>query len=272
MKNKFFAFVLSLVIFSSCSEFNKVLKSTDYDYKFEYAKKSYEQKKYYRSFTLLEELVPILKGTEKAEESLYLLAQSYLGSKDYITAAQTFTTYYNTYPKGTYTELSRFYTAYCYYLDSPDPRLDQSQNMKAINEFQMFFENYPQSEKTEEAQKLMFELQEKLAYKEYLNAKLYYDLGNLKMASLTENNYLSCVVVSQNALKDYPFSKYKEDFYNLILKSKYRQAIYSVADKRMDRFREVVDEYYNYKNEFPEGKYMKEANEILGHSQKVIKN
>lgn len=272
MKNKFFAFVLSLFIFSSCSEFNKVLKSTDYDYKYEYAKKSFEQKKYYRSYTLLEELVPILKGTEKAEESLYLLAQSYFGSKDYITAAQTFTTYYNTYPKGTYTELARFYAATSYYHDSPDPRLDQSQNVKAINEFQMFMEYFPQSEKVAEAQKMMFELQEKLAYKEYLNAKLYYDLGNLKMNSLLENNYLACVVTSQNALKDYPFSNYKEDFSMLILKSKYRQAIYSVSDKKTDRYREVIDEYYNYKNEFPEGKYMKEANEILSQSQKMIKN
>ncbi|MDD2798651.1 MAG: outer membrane protein assembly factor BamD [Bacteroidales bacterium] len=272
MKNNVFAFVLLLVVTTSCGEFNKVLKSTDYDYKFEYAKKSFEQKKYYRSFTLLEELVPIFKGTEKAEESLYLLGQSYLGSKDYISAAQTFITYYNTYPKGIYTELARFYTAKSYYLDSPDPRLDQSQNVKAINEFQMFLEYFPQSEKAGEAQQLMFELQEKLAYKEYLSAKLYYNLGNLKMNSLLENNYLACVVVSQNALKDYPATKYKEDFFYLVLQSKYRQAIYSVEDKRTDRYREVVDEYYNYKNEFPEGKYMKEANEILAHAQKMIKN
>lgn len=272
MKNKIFAFVLLLLVFSSCSEFNKVLKSTDYDYKFEYAKKSYQQKKYYRAYTLLEELVPILKGTEKAEESLYLLGQSYMGSKDYITAAQTFTTYYNTYPKGTFTELARFYTANCYYLDSPDPRLDQSQNNKAINEFQLFMEYFPQSEKTAEAQKMMFELQEKLAYKEFLNAKLYFDLGNLKMNSLQENNYLSCIVVSQNALKDFPTSQYKEDFYHLILKSKYRQAFYSVAEKKLDRYREVVDEYYNYKNEFPDGKYMKEANEIFAQAQKTLKN
>ena len=271
MKNKIFAFVLLLLSITSCSEFNKVLKSTDYDYKFQYAKKSYEQKKYYRAYTLLEELVPILKGTEKAEESLYLLGQCYFCSKDYLGAAQTFTTYYNTYPKGEFAELSRFYAATSYYNDCPDPRLDQSQNTKAINEFQMFMEYFPKSEKMAEAERMMLELQDKLAYKEYLNAKLYYDLGNLKMNSLLENNYLACVVVSQNALKDYPSTTYKEDFFHLILKSKYRQAIYSVEDKKIDRYREVIDEYYNYKNEFPEGKYMKETNEILAQSQKVIK-
>lgn len=267
MKNNVFAFLLLLFVATSCGDFNKVLKSTNSEYKYEYAKKSYENKKYYRAYTLLEELVPIYKGTEKAEESLYLLGQSYLGSKDYITSAQTFITYYNTYPKGTYTELARFYTAKSYYLDSPDPRLDQSHNIKAISEVQMFLEYFPQSEKVKEAQDMMFELQEKLAYKEYLNAKLYYDLGNY-----LANNYLSCVIVSQNALKDYPFSKYKEEFFFLILKSKFSQAENSILEKRAERFREVVDEYYNYKNEFPEGKYIKETTNYLMKSQKAIKN
>lgn len=272
MKKNIFALLAFLFIATSCSEFNKVLKSSDYDYKFEYAKKCYENKKFYRSYTLLEELVPIYKGTEKAEESLYLLAQSYFGSKDYTTAAQSFATYYTTYPKGQYTELARFYTAYSYYLDTPDPRLDQTDNYKAINALQMFLEYYPQSEKAQEVQKMMFELQERLAYKELLSAKLYYDLGPLKMSNSPENNYLSSIIVAQNALKDYPYSNYKEDFYFLILRAKYAQAENSVQEKRAERFRDVIDEYYNYKNEFPEGKRMKEAKSMLEHAEKVVKN
>ena len=36
--------------------------------------------------------------------------------------SQYFETYYTTYPKGEFTELSRFYSGYGLYLDSPDPR------------------------------------------------------------------------------------------------------------------------------------------------------
>ncbi|WP_243349287.1 outer membrane protein assembly factor BamD [Parabacteroides sp. FAFU027] len=272
MKKNIFALLAFLLIATSCSEFNKVLKSSDYDYKFEYAKKCYENKKFYRCYTLLEELVPIYKGTEKAEESLYLLAQSYYGSKDYTTAAQSFTTYYNTYPKGQYAELARFYAAYSYYMETPDPRLDQTDNDKARAALVMFLEYYPHSEKAEEAQNLLFELQERLAYKELLNAKLYYDLGPLKMSNSPENNYLSSIIVAQNALKDYPLSKYKEDFFFLVLRAKYAQAVNSVQEKRIDRYRDVIDEYYNYKNEFPEGKHIKEATNMLEHAQKVVKN
>ena len=71
------------VFFSGCGEYNRILKSTDRDLKYTYAKKYFEEKKYKRSIDLLEELVPYMKGTAHAEESLYLLGQSYYNSKDY---------------------------------------------------------------------------------------------------------------------------------------------------------------------------------------------
>ena len=75
-----------------------------------------------------------------------------------------------------------------------------------------------------------------------------------------------------NALKDYPYTDYREDLSILILRAKYEMAVNSVEDKKMDRYRETVDEYYAFKNEFPESKYLKEAERIFKDSQKVIKD
>ena len=97
------------------------------------------------SIALLEELVPFMKGTAYAEESLYLLAQSHYNSRDYFSATQSFTTYYTSYPKGEYAESALFYSAYGMYLDSPDSRLDQSKTYTAIIEFQKYIERYPQT-------------------------------------------------------------------------------------------------------------------------------
>lgn len=238
----------------SCGEYNKILKSTDYDLKYTYAKKYFDEQKYGRSITLLEELVPIFKGTAHAEESLYLLAQSFFLDKDYTTASQYFSAYYTTYPRGEYTEIARYNSAYGMFLDSPDPRLDQTSTYKAIQEFQDFLEHYPQSDKVQLAQEYMFDLQEKMSYKELLAAQLYFNLGNYM-----GNNYESCVVTSREALKNYPFSKYTEDFQILILRSRYELAINSVNERKPIRFRDVVDERFNYLNMFPEGKYKREA-------------
>ena len=225
MKKIVFSLLMSAVLLSSCGEYNKILKSTDYELKYSYAKKYFNAKQYSRSITLLEELVTIFKGTAHAEESLYLLAQSYYGQEDYQTAAQYFETYYKTYPKGEFTELSRYYSGYGLYLDSPIPELDQSQTYKAIEQLQLYLEYYPQSERAPEAQRILFELQEKLALKELMATRLYFNLG-----TYMGNNYLSAVITAQNALKNYPFSKYREEFMFLIARSKHELALVSVDE------------------------------------------
>ena len=262
---KIVLFLLMIVSLSSCGEYNKILKSTDYELKYSYAKKYFNAKQYSKSATLLDELVTIFKGTAYAEESLYLLAQSYYGQEDYQTASQYFETYYTTYPKGEFTELSRFYSGYGLYLDSPDPRLDQAQTYKAIEQLQLYLEYYPQSERAEEAQNILFELQEKLAYKELLATRLYFNLG-----TYLGNNYLSCVITAQNALKNYPYTKYREEFMILMMRSKCELALVSVDEKLQGRYRDVVDEYYNYLNEYPEGKYVKEVTKYYEYANKRI--
>jgi len=259
--------MLAAMLLSSCGEYNKLLKSTDYEYKYEAAKNYFAKGKYSKSATLLNEMITILKGTDKAEESLYMLGMSYYNQKDYQTAAQTFITYYNSYPRGTFAELARFHAGKGLCLDTPEARLDQSGTYKAIQELQMFLEYFPNSTKKSEAQNMIFELQDKLVQKELLSARLYYNLGNYM-----GNNFLSCVVTAQNALKDYPYTHYREDLSILILKSKYEMAIYSVEEKKGERYRETIDEYYAFVNEFPESKYLKEAEKIFKESKEIIKD
>ena len=252
MKKNIIITLLAAATLTSCGEYNKLLKSTDYEYKYEAAKNYFAKGQYNRSATLLNELITILKGTDKAEESLY---------------AQTFITYFNTYPRGTFTELARFHAGKALFLDTPEPRLDQSSTYQAIQQLQMFMEYFPNSTKKQEAQDMIFALQDKLVLKELYSARLYYNLGNY-----LGNNYESCVITAQNALKDYPYTDYREELSILVLRARHEMAIYSVEDKKMDRYRETIDEYYAFKNEFPESKYLKEAEKIFNESQKVIKD
>ena len=94
MKKNIIITLLAAASLTSCGEYNKLLKSTDYEYKYEAAKNYFAKGQYNRSATLLNELITILKGTDKAEESLYMLGMSYYNQKDYQTAAQTFITYF----------------------------------------------------------------------------------------------------------------------------------------------------------------------------------
>ena len=260
---KFLFLIPLLAILSSCTEYTKVMKSKDVDYKFDYAKRAYEEKKYLQASTILNDIYTPLRGTAKGEDALFLLGMAYYGNSDYTNANVFFKTYYQRYPKGKYAELANFYSGYGSYLDSPDPQLDQTYTIKAIEEHQNFLERYPKSEKVPEAQKAIFEMQDKLTLKELQNAQLYYNLGNF-----LGNNYESAVIVARNALKDYPYSKYREDFEFLILKSKFQQAKNSVAEKMGDRFNDVIDEYYSFINSYPESKHVKEAATIFKIAEK----
>lgn len=259
-----YIFLLALVI-TSCGEYNKILKSTDNELKYTYAKKYFDDKKYNKAITLLEDLVTVFKGTSHAEESLFLLAQSYFYDKDYTTATHYYNAYFTTYPKGEYAELARYNSAYGLYLDSPDARLDQTNTYKSMQQFQTFMEMYPQSDKTQLAQDFLFEMQEKLAYKEYLACRLYFNLGNYM-----GNNYESCVVTAREALKSYPYSKYVEEYQILILRSRYELASNSINEKKPERYRDVIDEHFNYLNMFPQGKYSKEADRYYKRALRAV--
>ncbi|MDE7411617.1 MAG: outer membrane protein assembly factor BamD [Paramuribaculum sp.] len=269
MTNRIFTYITLSVISLlavSCGEYQRAQKSTDYDYKLDYAKRAFEQKKYVQAATILTDVITVFKGTQKAEDALYLLALSHYENKDYPNAGVYFKTYYNRFPKGKYTELARYYCGYGYYLDSPETQLDQSGTIKAIEELQSFLDYYPKSDKVSIAQNAIFELQDKLTLKELENAQLYYNLGNYM-----GNNYESAVIVAKNAIKNYPYSRYKEDLEFLVLKSRYQEASQSVPEKKVDRFRTVIDEYYAYINNYPDSPNRKEADNIFKIAQNYTK-
>ena len=275
MKKYIVMAILSAGVLSSCGEYNKVLKSTDNEYKYEAAKSYFAKGQNSKAATLLEDLALIMKGTSNAEESAYMLAMTYYNQGDYITASHYFNTYYTTYPRGTYTELARFYSGKALYLDTPEPRLDQSSTYKAIEELQMFIEYFPESDRKELAQNMIFELQDKLVEKEFLSALLYYDLGSYTgntVYSSTGNNYQAAVVTAQNILREYPYTKRREDLSILILRAKYDMAKESVPEKKEDRMRETIDEYYAFINEFPESKYKSEVERIFKDASKFVKD
>ena len=265
MKKNIIITLLVAITLSSCGQYNKVLKSRDLVYQYEAAKAYYAKGKYNKASTLLNGLTIPLKGTDKAEESVYLLGMCYMNQKDYTTASMTFITYYTSYPSGKYAEIARFQAGRALYLDTPEARLDQSSTYKAIQELHLYIEEYPNSVRKKEAQDMMFELQEKLVKKEFLAAQLYYDLG-LYMG----NNYESCIITAQNALNEYPYTKQREDLSVLVLRAKQKIAFHSVEEKKEERYRDVIDEYYAFITEYPESSYRKEADKLFKEAKNEI--
>lgn len=256
------------------SEFNRVIKSSDYDYRYEYAKQSFAEGKFTRAEILLQDLITLKKGTDEAEESLYMLGMSQYMNRDYESAAATFKKYFSSYPRGFYAEQAMFYVGQSLFESAPEPRLDQTPTIGAINAYQQFMDLFPYSELRSKAQDRLVELQDKLVMKELLSAELYYNLGGYfgNINDNSESNYNSSIIVAQNALKTYPYSNYREDFACLIMKSKFQLAQNSSADKKLERYQDAEDECYGFLNEYPESKDRELAEKYIEKCKKITKD
>jgi outer membrane protein assembly factor BamD len=251
MKTRLFkvALIILVVVLSSCSSYNKIVKSTDYEYKYKKAIEYYEDGEYVRSGTLLKELVNIYRGTNRADKIYYYYAKSMVGQKDYLMAGHYFRSLIKEFPMSDYAEESYFMDGYCSYLLSPKARLDQNVTNEAIDALQLYVNLYPFNDRVTEATRLIDEMNDKLVYKAYLSAKLYYDFENYKAA----------VIALTNCLAEYPDSRYREELMFMLLESKYLLAIGSIFDKRQERLSSALDEYFSFIDEFPESKHIKDA-------------
>ena len=272
---KFFPIIIvSAMLLTGCAnEFNQVYKTSDYSYKYEYAKECFMKGKYTRAVTLLQDLVTLQKGTDNAQESLYMLAMAQYLGKDYESAATTFKKYYSSYPKGVYAEMAQYYIGQSLYMSTPEPRLDQSQTVAAISAFQDYLDLFPDAKYKETAQNRLFALQDKLVQKEFYSAQLYYDLGQY-FGNCTNggHNYEACIITAQNALKDYPYTSMREKFALLIMKSKYELAQQSIEEKKFERFQDAEDECYGFINEYPDSKSKSLAEKYISKCKEVTKD
>lgn len=264
-KNKniyYLVFVLILTVSTSCSEYQKLMKSSDYELKFEKAVEYYENEDYYKSQSLLEELRSIYRGTDKAEKIYYYQAYCSYGLGEYSLAAYLFKDFARQYSSSEHVEEVEYLAAYCYYLISPDPSLEQTYTKAAIQELQVFIEKYPDSEKRTEAQELIDKLQYKLETKAFNNAYLFYNIGDYKAA----------ITSLKIVLEDYPDTKYREEILFTIVKSSFLLAENSIQSKKQERYKNTINYYLSFIDAFPESKMQKEAERYYNNSIKILEN
>lgn len=241
-----------LIILSSCSGFEKTLKSSDYKFKYSEAMRYYAEEDYYRAQTIFDQIAPVFRGAEQADTVYFYQAMSYYKQKDYIMAGHYFSTFSNVYGGSPFVEEADYMTAFCFYMNSPRPELDQDYTVQSIQNFHLYTIKYPNSERAVDAKNYIAELQDKLVEKSFISAKLYFDL----------EAYKASLVALNNSLLEYPDSKHREDIMYMILKSSYMLADKSIVAKKKQRFQDTVDEFYTFKSEFPESKYMRDANRM----------
>ncbi|MBN3033969.1 MAG: outer membrane protein assembly factor BamD [Bacteroidales bacterium] len=258
-------FICSIIIIfsvtlASCSKYQKLLKSPDSDLKYEKANQYFEQEDYYRAMNLYEQLIPVYRGTEKAEIIYYNYAYAYFHQRDYVLASYYFQKFYKTFPRSSQVEECYFMSAYCKFLESPNYSLDQTTTREAINELQLFLNVFPASDRAAECNRLIDELRAKLERKDYEISRLY-----LKM-----EKHEAAVTSFRNLLKNFPDTQYKEQALYSIGKAYFEYAENSVWIKKKERYQQALRASQDFMELYPDSRYIREIKSMADESQRFL--
>lgn len=241
-------------------KFRKIQKSGDWKVKYEAALAYYEEEDYHRTITLLEDILPIIRGTEEAELGNYYLAYSYFHQKQYILSAHHFEEFVRIYGRSEYALEAAYMHAYSLYLQSPDYQLDQTVTYEAVAAMQNFINKYPASEYAPDADDIIDDMQRKLEKKAFEQCKLFYKL----------RRYKSALVVYDNFKDDFPDSNYNEEVSFMRIETSYDLAKASITTKQEERFKSTVDHYLTFLDKYPGSEFIREAEKIYADSIEEI--
>ncbi len=128
-------------------------------------------------------------GSRQASDAQYYLAETYFRSNDYFQAQNEFDFYLKSFPNGRFQEEATYKLAVSYLRSAPSHVRDQSRALKAQEIINQFLETYPDSPLRPEAEKLLGDIAERLALREFDAARIYYTSGEYKSA-LVYYNYV----------------------------------------------------------------------------------
>lgn len=233
MKKYFYILVLILGI-TSCSEFQKALKTEDIANKYQIGEQLFNEGKYNKANRLFTQIVPNYRGKPQAEKLMYMYAMTFYEMKDYHLSGYQFERFVNSYPNSEKLEEAAFISAKSFYTLSPVYSKDQTETKDAIEKLQVFINNYPNSEYLSEANRMVKELDYKLENKAFSIAKQYN----------TISDYQASIRAFDNFLLEYPGSVLREDAMFYRLDSAYNLAVNSVLYKKESRLK-VAQSYIN---------------------------
>lgn len=258
---KFLALFALIVFFSSCSEYQKALKSEDIAIKFTVATKMYEAKKYGKAIKLFEQIAPAYKGKPQAERMFYMYSQSLYKTNQFYLAGYQFESFASSYPKSEKIEEALFLGAKSFSKLSPVYSLDQVDTYKAIDKLQNFIDVYPESQYLAEANTLAKMLREKLEKKAYENAKIYNTISDYKAAMVAFDNFII----------NFPGTPFKEDALFYKFDSAYQLAINSVPSRMEERLITAKAAYAGLMKHKADTHYKAKADEMLARIETDLK-
>lgn len=261
--------LLSTVALSGCGEFYKLEKSTNWDELYEAANRYYDEGEYNKSIILYDRVLPVIKGSGKAELAEFNYAYAHFRTKRFIESAGYFKTFFDTYNRSPLAEEALFMHAYSLYLDSPDYNLDQRSSREAVNAIQLFMNRYPDSDSYDRAISMIDDLQKRFEEKAYEESRMYYRLTE---GLFPGEFYRACIINFQNFAKDYPDSEYNEELAFKLVEVSNAYAERSVFDKKEERLKQSIEFAQDFAQKYPDSSFERKVKNLMSESETELES
>tara|TARA_Y100000588_G_scaffold284757_1_gene302372 strand:- start:738 stop:1445 length:708 start_codon:yes stop_codon:yes gene_type:complete len=129
-------------------------------------------------------------GTDYGDDAQFFLAESYFLNDQFILSIKEYENLTRKMAFSPFFEKSRFRICEAYRIESPDYYNDQSYTEKALERYQEFLDDFPESEHVQNVTESMSILRNKLAKKLYETGVLYLKMDEFEPARMSFNNVL----------------------------------------------------------------------------------
>jgi len=228
---------------------------------YEKAMNYYNKGAFLSAARLFEQLYPLSIGTPLGDTILFLFADSYFQNRDYQMAAFHYRDYAKRYPGTTKAELAALNTVKSMYYSSPEYYLDQFITLLAIDEVNLFIQNFPNSEHIEECNEILDALREKLAKKEMEMVRMYYQTSNFEATQIMVRNFL----------RIYSSSKYAPEVLFILVRNNFDFARQSVEHRKYNRFKDTLESFEMLRTRYPESGFVADARKIVNEAENQIR-
>ncbi|WPR73942.1 outer membrane protein assembly factor BamD [Algoriphagus sp. NG3] len=271
MKMRIQSILLLIIILATgaCGPFSKLEKSTNWEELYAGANKYYQEGEYNKAIILFDKVLPVIRGSEKAELADYNYANCHFKTKRYIEAAGYFSNFYRTYNRSPLAEEALFMNAYSLYLDAPDANLDQQSSQEAVAAIQQFVTKFPASASYERAMEMLVDLQGRFEQKAYMESSMYY---RLKDGLYPGDFYRACIINFQNFAKDYPESKYNEELAYKLVEVSTGYAENSTFFKKEERLKDALGFASAFYRKYPNSAYTGKVSTYEAKAKKELES
>lgn len=133
-------------------------------------------------------------GDDRCDYAQFRLAESYRMDKEYALAQTEYRILINDYGYSEYVDDAFYLEAVCSFLQAPRVERDQAKSYEALQRLDRFVELFPTSDRIPEARAMILKVQERLAEKEFMNAKLYF----------SRKSYTAALIYLDKTIELYP--------------------------------------------------------------------